>query len=122
MSRFEVGDIVRCVAPAPYGRGEEVGRIFTVLECAASGHIRLGRNLPFCHPARFHLVRRAAAGATPVERAEEMVAWFAASAGRELPPVARTACLRGMQAVMEAAFGQTFRADESGGVAFGPLA
>ncbi len=121
MIRFEQGDTVRCMTPAPYGPADEVGRVFTVLECAPSGHIRLGRNQPFCHPTRFHLVRRAAAGATPVERAEDMVAWFAASAGRELPPVARASCLRGMQAVMEAAFGLTFHADESGQVAFAPL-
>jgi hypothetical protein len=122
MIRFEEGDRVRCVAPAPLGAPDQVGRLFTVLERAASGHIRIDRHGPFCHPSRFDLVRRAAAAATAGERAEEMVVWFAACAGRELPPVARASCLRGMRAVMEAAFGRTFQADDSGRVAFGPLA
>jgi len=121
MNGFRVGDRVRCVSAVPFGSAEEVGRVFTVVECAVSGRIRLARNAPFCHPHRFELVTPATAAVTPVERAEDIVKWFAARADGAMPPVARASCLRGMRAVMEAAFGLTFRSDAQGHVAFEAL-
>ncbi len=95
--------------------------VFTVIERSVNGRIRLARSAPFCHPHRFELVKPATAATTPVERAEDIVEWFAASADDGMPPIARASCLRGMRAVMEAAFGLTFRSDGHGHVAFEAL-
>ena len=119
---FQVGDRVRCIRPGPLGSEAEIGMVSIVIECSPQGRIRLAPHAPFCHPGRFELVIPAAAAATPVERAEDVVRWFALCAAGSMPPVARASCLRGMRAVMEAAFGMTFHANAQGQVAFEPLA
>ncbi len=122
MNKFRVGDRVRCIRPAPLGSEAETGMVSTVIECSPEGRIRLARHAPFCHPGRFELVASVAAASTPVERAEDVVRWFAACAVEPMPPAARSSCLRGMRAVMEAAFGMTFHANAQGQVAFESLA
>ena len=124
MNWFSPGDLVRCIAPAPFGAAAEVGTLSTVVERCPRGFIRLRRNAPYCNPARFELVRPAGARSakgTPVERAEDLVAWFAAAGGPRMPPPAMASCLRGMRAIMEAALGTTFHIDGQGQVAFAPL-